>query len=194
MLIKKDVQQFIKADCEAAIGSEGIIGDRVLIIGQGSTNAPLIKEGQELTSIEPVETDQIMASLKISAGNAEIITEQLADIMTKINNGNGTLGRLIQDSSIAENFSQTMTNLKKSSRGLDENMEAAKHNFLLKGYFNKKEKAAEKLKQDELKDKEKLKKDELKQTEKLKEDSLKQVKTQNKKDEKEEKKRLKQLK
>src|SRR5437868_3282050 len=32
MLIKKDVQQFLRADCEAAIGSEGIIGDRVLII------------------------------------------------------------------------------------------------------------------------------------------------------------------
>ena len=35
-------------------------------------------------------------------------------------------------------------NLKKSSKGLDENMEAAKHNFLLKGYFNKKDKEAQK--------------------------------------------------
>jgi phospholipid/cholesterol/gamma-HCH transport system substrate-binding protein len=148
MLIKKDVQQFIKSDCEAAIGSEGIIGDRVLIIGQGSTDAPLVKDGQQLTSVEPVETDAIMASLQISAGNAEIITEQLAEIMTKINSGNGTLGRLIQDSSIANNFSQTMLNLNKSSKGLNENMEAAKHNFLLKGYFNKKDKAAAKLKKD----------------------------------------------
>src|ERR1043165_6428562 len=151
MLIKKEVQQFIKADCEAAIGSEGIIGDRVLIISQGSNGAPMIKEGQHLNSIEPVETDAIMASLKVSAGNAEIITEQLAYIMLKINSGSGTLGRLIQDSSIAENFSQTMSNLKKSSRGLDQNMEAAKHNFLLKGYFNKKEKAALKQKQEEQK-------------------------------------------
>src|ERR1044071_10128314 len=78
ILIKKDVQQFIKADCEAAIGSEGIIGDKVLIISQGSTDAPLVKDGQELTSTEPVETDAIMASLQVSAGNAEIITGQLA--------------------------------------------------------------------------------------------------------------------
>jgi len=147
MLIKSNVQKFFKTDCEAVIGSEGIIGDRVLIIGQGSRDAPLIRDGQYISSNEPVETDAIMASLQVSAGNAEIITGQLAEIMYKINSGNGTLGRLIQDSAIAENINQTIVNLKKSSQGLDENMQAAKHNFLLKGYFNKKEKAAAKLEQ-----------------------------------------------
>jgi phospholipid/cholesterol/gamma-HCH transport system substrate-binding protein len=160
MLIKKNVQQFIKADCEAAIGSEGIIGDRILIISQGSKDASMVKDGQQLGSTEPVETDAIMSSLKISAGNAEIITGELAEIMYKINSGNGTLGRLIQDTTIAENINQTIVNLKKSSKGLDENMEAAKHNFLLKGYFNKKDKAAMKLKEAEQKKAEEKKKKE----------------------------------
>ncbi|HLG36121.1 MAG TPA: MlaD family protein [Bacteroidia bacterium] len=160
MLIKKDVQRFIKADCEAAIGSEGIIGDRLLIITQGSSDAPMVKDGQRLESTEPVETDAIMASLKVSAWNAEIVTEQLAYIMTKINSGNGTLGRLIQDSTIAENINETIVNLKKSSKGLDENMEAAKHNFLLKGFFSKKEKAAAKIKEKKRKAAEEKKKKE----------------------------------
>jgi phospholipid/cholesterol/gamma-HCH transport system substrate-binding protein len=148
MLIRKNVQQFIKTDCEAGIGSAGIIGDRVLIITQGSNDAPLVKDGQQIESKEPVETDAIMASLKITADNVAIITNQLAEIMIKVNSGNGTLGRLIQDSTMAENINLTITSLKKSSQGLDENMEAAKHNFLLKGYFKKKEKAAEKKKDD----------------------------------------------
>src|SRR5688500_808731 len=42
MLIKKEVQQFIKEDSEAAIGSEGIIGDRILVITQGSSDAPMV--------------------------------------------------------------------------------------------------------------------------------------------------------
>jgi phospholipid/cholesterol/gamma-HCH transport system substrate-binding protein len=155
MIIKKDVQKFIKTDCEAAIGSEGIIGDRVLIITQGSSAAPAIRDGQSLSSLEPVETDAIMASLDVTAGNAEIISGQLAEIMYNINHGNGTLGRLIQDSTIAENINQTIVNLKKSSKGLDENMKAAKSNFLLKGYFKKKEKEAAKLKKEEEKQKEK---------------------------------------
>ena len=159
MLIKKEVNKFIKSDCKVAIGSEGLIGDRLLIITQGSTDAPLAKEGQQLASTEPVETDAIMASLEVTADNAEIISQQLAEIMIKINSGKGTLGRLIQDSTIAENLSQTMVNIKQSSKGLDENMEAAKHNFLLRGYFNKKEKAAAKLLEEEQKKADKQKKE-----------------------------------
>ncbi|MEO8151069.1 MAG: MlaD family protein [Bacteroidia bacterium] len=140
MIIEKGVHKFIKSDCRVAIGSEGIIGDRVLNISQGSSSDVAVKEGQALESIEPIETDAIMASLKVTGENAEVFSGQLAEILYKINQGNGTLGRLIQDSTIAENIDQTILNLRKSSKGLNENMEAAKGNILLRGYFKKKEK------------------------------------------------------
>ena len=143
MTIKKEVKQFIKSDSEVTIGSEGLIGDKLLTISQGGSNSPLAQAGQQLTSKEPVETDAIMSSIKVTANNAEVISYELAEIMTKINGGNGTLGRLIQDTTIAENLNQTIVNLKKSSKGLNENMNAAKHNFLFRGYFKKQEKAAE---------------------------------------------------
>ena len=150
MLIKKSVRQFIKADCEAGIGSSGIIGDRVLIISQGGNDAPLPEDGQHIASKEPVETDAIMASVKVTADNAAIISNQLAQILGKVYRGNGTLGRLLRDSTMAENINQTIVSLKKSSKGLDENMNAAKDNFLLKGYFDKEKKAAKKVKVDSL--------------------------------------------
>jgi phospholipid/cholesterol/gamma-HCH transport system substrate-binding protein len=148
MLIQKYVQKFIKTDCEAAIGSAGLIGDRILIITQGSSYAPLAKDGQQIESKEPVEPDAIMSSLQVTADNAAIVSLQLAEIMTKVNSGNGTLGRFIQDSTIAENINQTIKNLRKSSKGLNENMNAAKENFLFRGYYRRKEKAAEKIKND----------------------------------------------
>ena len=148
MLIRKNVRQFIKSDCMVAIGSEGLIGDRLLLLTQGSSDAGQVKEGQELDSKEPVEIDAIMQSLQVTADNAAIISTQLAEIMININSGNGTLGRLIKDSTIAENINQTVNNLKKSSKGLDENMKAAKENFLFKGYYKRKEKEAEKIRVD----------------------------------------------
>ena len=148
MLIKKDVQRFIKSDSQAGIGSEGIIGDKVVVLSQGNSASANVKNGQMVTSSEPIETDAIMKSLQITADNAAIATDQINNILIKINKGEGTLGRLIQDKGMAENIDQTILNLKRSSKGLDENMEAAKHNFLLKGFFKKKKKAAEKAKQE----------------------------------------------
>lgn len=148
MLLKKSVQQFIKSDCEAGIGSAGIIGDRILSITQGSNDAPMAKDGQQIESKEPVETDAIMANMEITADNAALISFQLAEIVTKVNSGNGILGRILQDSVMAENISQTIVSLEKSSAGLNENMKAAKENFLFRRYFRKKEDTAQKAKEE----------------------------------------------
>jgi phospholipid/cholesterol/gamma-HCH transport system substrate-binding protein len=118
MSIKKDVWQFIKTDCKVTLGSEGVIGDKLLIIAQGSPDAALVKEGQRLKSIEPIETNAIMARLDVTARNAENISHQLSEITFNVNKGHGTISRLIQDSILAENLNQTIANLNKFSRGL----------------------------------------------------------------------------
>lgn len=137
MIIKKNVQQFLRSDCQAAIGSSGIIGDRILVISNGSHDSSLIMDGQHINSMEPIETDQIIASLRVTADNAALISVQLAQIVAKINHGNGTLSQLIKDSTMAGSITRTITSLERSSRGLDENMNAIQDNFLLKGYFDK---------------------------------------------------------
>lgn len=168
MFIKNDVQKFIKTNSEVSIGSEGLIGDKLLQISQGTTNANFAKDGYSLMSIEPIEMDEIIASLKITAENAELITEELGEIMVAINSGDGTLGRLINDPKIAENLSQTMSNLKSSSKGLDENMEAAKENFLLRGFFKRKERAEAKAKKKAEEKREKIRKEAERQAEEAK--------------------------
>ncbi len=128
MIVRKEIKQFIKSDSEVAIGSEGLIGDRLLIITQGSFDSGEVLEDQELKSAEPVEMDDIIASLKVTAENVEIITAELAEVMLTINRGEGTLGKLIQDSTIAKNIDETIANFKKSSEGIDETIEATKEN------------------------------------------------------------------
>ncbi|MDP3446305.1 MAG: MCE family protein, partial [Ignavibacteria bacterium] len=65
-----------------------------------------------------------------------------------INEGNGTFGRLIRDTILAENLNLTLINLKNSSKGLDENLNAAKHSFLFRGFFKKKAKEEANIKED----------------------------------------------
>jgi phospholipid/cholesterol/gamma-HCH transport system substrate-binding protein len=148
MNIKSEVRKFIKQDASASIGSDGLVGDRVVLISPGSMNREPVKDNEILVSRAPVETEQIMAGLKTSADNAAIITQQLAEIANKVNHGHGIIARLLGDSTMGNNLHATMVNLKKGSAGLNENMEAAKHNFLLKGYFKKKKKEEDKKKKE----------------------------------------------
>ena len=164
MIIQKGVEKFIKRDAKASIGSEGLMGDKVIVLTPGTPMQPAVKNGDTLSALPVIETDQIMASLKTSADNAAIITTNLADISSRITQGKGALGKLLRDTTLSSNISATMKNLKSSSEGLNENMEAAKHSFLLKGFFKKKEK-------------EKKKKEE-EQTKKRAEDSVDQKKAQ----------------
>ena len=141
MVIQKNLQRFIKKDAQASIGSEGLMGDKVIVISPGTqAGEPAATESDILASHVPIETDQIMASLKKTADNASVITSNLADITSRINNGKGALGKLLSDTTLSRNISATMRNLRRSSAGLDSNMEAAKHSFLLKGYFKKQDK------------------------------------------------------
>lgn len=117
MIIVKEVQQFIKEDCRSKYRHlRNYRGDRILIISQGGVDAPLATDGQLLSSVEPVETDAIMQNLSVTSYHTAIVSEQLAEILIKVNSGNSALGRLIQDSSMANNIDQTFENLKNSSR------------------------------------------------------------------------------
>ncbi len=118
LMLKKDVWQFIKSDCKVTLGSEGIIGDKIIIIMPGSTDAPLAIEGQRLKTIETIETNAIMARLDATTANAENISKQISEITDNINGGNGTLSRLILDRKLAEDLSQTISNLNLFSNGL----------------------------------------------------------------------------
>ena len=163
LILQKDVQRFIKKDAMATINSDGLMGDKVLIISPGSIEEEAIKENEILRTFNPVGTEEIMASVKVTAENAEIITDQLASIFYKINNGKGALSKLIGDAEFARNLDNTMENLEAGSKGMSENMEAAKSNILLRGYFKKKKREEDK------------KKKELE--EKKREDSIKNIKT-----------------
>ena len=148
MSIKSEVRKFIKQDAIAGIGSDGLVGDRVVIISPGTMNRQPVRDNEILVSKAPVETEQIMAGLKTSADNAALITQQLSEVAYKVNHGHGIIARLLGDSSMGNNLHATMVNLKNGSAGLNENMEAAKHNFLLRGYFRKKQKEADKKKKE----------------------------------------------
>ncbi|WDF58054.1 MlaD family protein [Flavobacterium sp. KACC 22758] len=152
MVIKDEVREFIKTDARASIGSDGLMGDKVLTITPGVKSTKVIEDNGAIASINGIEMNDIMKSVKKSVDNVGVISEELAIFSHSMNNGNGALARLVRDDKMANSVSNTLSNLETGTKGFSENMEAAKSNFLFRGYFKKKEKEKEK-KQEEIKEK-----------------------------------------
>jgi phospholipid/cholesterol/gamma-HCH transport system substrate-binding protein len=148
MTIKQEVQKFIKTDAIASIGSDGLMGDKVLTISPGTHSNKMVQNNSKIGSTKAVEMDEIMQSVKTSMDNASVITEELAQFSYDMNHGKGALSKLMTDEKFANSLSKTMTNLQTGTKGLSENMEAAKHNILLRGYFNKKKREEAKKKEE----------------------------------------------
>ena len=115
LVIKKKVQEFIKTDATATIGSDGLMGDKVLTINPGSASKEFVKDGDFIQTKKAIDMDDIMASLKTNVDNAGIITAQLAEFTYKINNGNGILSRVIGDSTFSNRLESTLINLQNTS-------------------------------------------------------------------------------
>ncbi|MEP6806419.1 MAG: MlaD family protein [Flavobacterium sp.] len=180
MVIKDEVREFIKTDARASIGSDGLMGDKVLTISPGVKSTKVVENGGAIASVNGIEMQDLMKSVKKSVDNAAVITDELAIFSHSMNNGNGALARLVRDDKMASSVSNTLSNLESGTKGFSENMEAAKSNFLLKGYFKKKEKEKEK-KKEEIKEK---KEEQQEKAAKEKEEKEKAAKEQKEKEEK----------
>jgi phospholipid/cholesterol/gamma-HCH transport system substrate-binding protein len=234
--LKDKQNEFVKKDATAFIGSDGLVGSKIVVIRPGSASQ-IIHDNDTINSLSPTDTQELINiakdvgsntrsltddlklitqkinkgqgvvgellnegelshdlrqtinSLKIASQNTSQATVDLKELVSEINNGNGLVTQLIKDSAYATTFSSalnniaetgenakmmsrdlkeviakfndknnaigvlladsafanklrvTLSNAQSASVKLDQNMEALKHNFLLRGYFKKQEKA-----------------------------------------------------
>ena len=160
MSIERDVQKFIKKDSRASIGSEGLMGSRVLNISSGGTETSSVKTNDTLLAVKPIEADQILESLHSTALNAEVITADMAEIFARINRGEGAVGALLNDPEFAKNFEEAMNNIERGTENFNENMKALQNNMLFRGYFKKKEREKARQEKEEEKQRKKAEKEE----------------------------------
>lgn len=117
ILVDENTRKFIKKDAIASIGSEGLMGNKVLIINPGTGNKKIIEDNDTIATSQPTEIDEILKSLKTTIDNTAYITGDLAKIATNIESGKGTIGRLMMDKSWRQNIESTILNLKEGSVG-----------------------------------------------------------------------------
>jgi len=116
MIIDKEIFKHIKKNAVATIGSDGLVGSMVINILPGTGMADLVEPGYEISSLNRIRTDDLLNTFSKTNKNAEQLTENLLKITNEINDGDGTVGLLINDIDMAKDLKLTMSYLKTSSQ------------------------------------------------------------------------------
>lgn len=111
MRIDADKQQFIHRNASARISSDGLIGNKIIVIDGGSPQAPIVQDGNTLQAAKLVSTDDIIKTLQQSNQNVLSMTGDLKLLSRKILQGKGTVGALLADSIMGIQLRTAMSNL-----------------------------------------------------------------------------------
>ncbi|SFB16194.1 MlaD family protein [Algoriphagus aquimarinus] len=115
MNVEEEVVEFIRKDSKATISSDGLIGNKIIIIYGGTTLAPPVVDGDRLESVMPLDTDKMMETLQVNNENLVEITGNLKNLTSKLAEGEGMVGAALTDSLLAESFRAIVKNLNQAS-------------------------------------------------------------------------------
>jgi phospholipid/cholesterol/gamma-HCH transport system substrate-binding protein len=149
MELDQSTHKILRQDSEASIQTEGLLGNQYVAVSFGSPDKPDVKDGDTIASVPPLEmaalldkANGLLAQGQSAMVNINQVAEHLKSVSAKIDNGNGTVGALVNDKALYNNLDKTASSARSAVNSADvgikdfqDNMEALKHNFLLKGYF-----------------------------------------------------------
>jgi phospholipid/cholesterol/gamma-HCH transport system substrate-binding protein len=149
MDLGRSTHEIIKQDSVASIETEGLLGNQYLAISSGSAGKPDVHSGDTIASQPPLEMSDLLQKAsglldtsQQAIQNATRATANLDSISAKINSGTGTVGALVNDKQLYNNLAQTTSTMNSTMvqaqagvTDFQENMEALKHNFFVRGYF-----------------------------------------------------------
>jgi phospholipid/cholesterol/gamma-HCH transport system substrate-binding protein len=151
MDLQRSTHAIVKQDSVASIETEGLLGNEYVAISFGSEQALNVKDNDTIGSEAPLviadlmkKADGILDTSQEALNNVTVVTANLSSISTKINQGQGTIGSLVNDKKIYTQLDQTTAGLRDTVNhaqagvtAFQENMEAMKQNFLVRGFYKK---------------------------------------------------------
>ncbi len=115
MSIDETSQQYVHRNAGVHIGSDGLIGNKIIVIDGGSPQAPVVQDGDVLQTEKITSTDDMLKVLQQNNQNLLSITGDFKLLSRKILQGKGTVGTLMADSAVGNQFRNAMTNFERTS-------------------------------------------------------------------------------
>jgi len=111
MKVDQNTQQYIHRNSGVRISSDGLIGNKIIVIDGGSPQAPVVQDGDVLQAEKLLSTDDMLKTLQQNNQNLLAITTDFKLLSHKILQGKGTVGALLADSTMGVQLRNSMHNL-----------------------------------------------------------------------------------
>jgi phospholipid/cholesterol/gamma-HCH transport system substrate-binding protein len=113
--IDQAAREYIRKDAKVKISTDGLIGNKILVISGGTERQEAIEEGDTLAVEKTLSSEEMMNTLQENNKNLLDITADVRKMSKKISGGEGNIGKVINDEDIYNNLSSAALNLRKAS-------------------------------------------------------------------------------
>jgi phospholipid/cholesterol/gamma-HCH transport system substrate-binding protein len=109
--LKDRQNQFIDTDAMASIGSDGLVGSKIVIIRPGKSGQ-MVSEDDTLNTVSPTDTQDLINLAKDVGENTRTLTSDLKTIASRISAGQGIVGELLNEGEVAREIRAAINNLR----------------------------------------------------------------------------------
>jgi phospholipid/cholesterol/gamma-HCH transport system substrate-binding protein len=117
--IEEEAHKYIHKDAKASISSDGLIGNKIIVITGGNPKYPFVEDGDRLQVQGTLSTDDIMKTFQVNNKNLVDITSDFKVLSRNLVEGKGAAGALLTDEAIAGNFKTIVSNLQRTTASTD---------------------------------------------------------------------------
>ena len=113
LAIREQDAAYIRSNAVASLGSDGLMGNKLVNLSPGEGPGEPIGPGVELLSSTPLDTDLMMRTLDRTNANMAAITDDLRELSARINNP-GSLVYLLGDTVLAGDLRTSIRDLQQA--------------------------------------------------------------------------------
>lgn len=123
MNLSEDIRRFIRTDSKATIETEGLVGNKVVVLVPGSSTAEIVSDGGYIQTTEQPSFGALLNETQGVVEYTKEMTKSLAEITEKVNKGEGSFGKLLNDNRLYNNAADLTLQANTSLKGITKELE-----------------------------------------------------------------------
>lgn len=111
MIIDNKAKFILRKNAIVSIGTDGLVGNKVVNIAASKSDSPLAEENDILPTKKPIDTDEMLRTLNKTNNDIAVIAKNLKLTSNKLNNSEA-LWALLNDKSLPDNLKKSAANIR----------------------------------------------------------------------------------